>query len=244
MTILITGSIRGLGYFLSEKFINDGNDVITHRRANTTRPNLIKLNSKSEILCDLKDIHATDDQMKKIKIEKIDLTHLICNAGKSSYKTNNFNSFRNIQNAVSDNLIVVTNIIASALKFHSDTLKTITIIGSICGEENIEGAPLEYSVAKSSLKSLTKLASTKLSKDGIRVNLITPGNLFFEGSVWEKKKINSINDYNTYIESNVPINRIGNVDDIYNSITFLISEKSNYITGANLVVDGGQTDKW
>lgn len=244
MTILITGSKRGLGHFLAEKFITDKFDIITHGRENTNRDNLNALEARSEILCDLTDITSIDKQLETLKTNNIHLHHLICNAGKSSYKSDDFECFRKIPDAINDNLFVVTNIIASALKDHSETLRTVTIIGSICGEESINGAPLEYSVSKSSLKAFTKLASKKLAKHNIRVNLLTPGNLLFENSVWDKKKKESPTDFNNYITSHVPINRIGGVDDIYNAIKFLISEESNYITGANFIVDGGQTNKW
>jgi len=244
MTILITGSKRGLGYFVAKKFIKDGYDIVTHSRKTTTAGNLRNLNSKFEIVCDLNDLASTDEKLETLKLKGAHLSHLICNAGKSSYQSKDFDCFRNIQDAISDNLIVVTNVIASALRFHTESLKSITIIGSICGEESIDGAPLEYSVAKSALKSLTNLTSKKLAKHNIRVNLITPGNLFFEGSVWNRKKIESIEKFEEYIKSNVPTNRIGNTDDIYGAIKFLISDHSSYVTGANLVVDGGQVNKW
>jgi 3-oxoacyl-[acyl-carrier protein] reductase len=244
MTILITGSGRGLGHFIAQKFIQDNRSVVLHRRKTTKQMIHNIIDYESEIICDLNDIISTDEQVENLKSNKIHLKHLICNAGKSSYKTENFDCFENVQNAITDNLIVTTNIIASTLKTHLSTLQTITIIGSICGEENIHGAPLEYSVSKASLKSFTKLAAKKLAKNNIRVNMVSPGNLFFEDSVWDRKKNESTKKFNDYIHSHVPLNRVGNVDDVYNTLQFLISEKSNYVTGANIVVDGGQTDRW
>ena len=62
----------------------------------------------------------------------------------------------------------------------------ITFIGSICGVETL-GCPVAYASAKSALISYAKNISRPMGRQGIRVNIVTPGNILFTGSTWEKK---------------------------------------------------------
>ena len=77
----------------------------------------------------------------------------------------------------------------------------------------------------------------------ITINLISPGNILFNNSVWDKKiKVNKKKVYKI-LKENVPLNKLGSLRDIVDIVCYLISEKSNYITGSNFVIDGGQTTK-
>ena len=74
--------------------------------------------------------------------------------------------------------------------------------------------------------------------------MITPGNLMFEGSVWQRKLLADSSAVEAYLVDNVPGGKIGVPQDIYDAIQFVISEKSNFLNGANIVLDGAQTRKW
>ena len=77
---------------------------------------------------------------------------------------------------------------------------------------------LEYSVAKSSLHALAKLTAYNLSKIGVRCNIVTPGNLMFEGSVWHRKFNEDKSLVEKYLQENVPGGRIGKPHDIFEAI--------------------------
>ena len=86
-----------------------------------------------------------------------------------------------------------------------------------------------------------KLVANDFAKKGFLLNLISPGNLFFEGSVWEKRMINDPENTKKYISDNVPLQSFGSSFDISNTISFLISDDNNFIVGANIIIDGGQS---
>jgi len=91
--------------------------------------------------------------------------------------------------------------------------------------------PASYTSTKSALLGLTKYLATNFGKYGIRANSLTPGGIFDNQ---EKKFVNK------YIKK-VPLGRMANWSDYNGSILFLASDASKYMTGSNLIVDGGWT---
>ena len=91
--------------------------------------------------------------------------------------------------------------------------------------------PGVYNMVKGGINSLTNYLAAKFGKDQIRVNTISPGGIFDNQ---DKKFVEK------YIQK-VPLARMGNPDDISPVICFLMSDKSKYITGQNILVDGGLT---
>lgn len=117
---------------------------------------------------------------------------------------------------------------------------TITMIGSICGSEAL-GCPLAYGAAKSALASYVGNAAKPLAKEGIRINGVIPGNVMFPGSTWEQKQIDTPEMVQEMLDAQVPLGCFGEPEDIANVVLFLSSPRARFVTGANWVVDGGQT---
>ena len=118
---------------------------------------------------------------------------------------------------------------------------SIIAISSIAGLETLN-APTEYSVSKTSLVSYCKNLSKKL-KSGIRINVISPGNVYMKGNNWDKKLKKDKSSVLKYIKNNVPLNRFASPDEIANLALFLSSDLSSFIHGSNIIIDGGQTNK-
>ena len=87
------------------------------------------------------------------------------------------------------------------------------------------------------LKSL----SHYLGKNGVRINIVAPGNIMFKGSTWEKKVSKNKKQVKKLIKETVPLNKFGSTDDITDVISFLVSDNSAYINGSVISVDGGLT---
>jgi len=94
--------------------------------------------------------------------------------------------------------------------------------------------PPNYGTAKSGVIQFTKYCATHLASDGIRVNAISPGPFPF----LETRKFKW---FAQELKNKVPLGRLGHPQDLKGAIVFLCSEASSYITGHNLVVDGGWT---
>jgi len=91
-----------------------------------------------------------------------------------------------------------------------------------------------YSSSKSALVGLTVTAALEYARDSILVNAVSPG------FVWtDLSKSTLSEDEKKAIEANIPLGRFAQPEDIANTILFLCSDLNNYITGQNIIVDGG-----
>lgn len=91
--------------------------------------------------------------------------------------------------------------------------------------------PAAYSAIKGGILAYSKYLASYYGKFGIRINCVSPGGILNNQAQDFVKK---------YIQK-VPMNRMGSPDDISPTISFLLCDKSNYITGQNIVIDGGYT---
>jgi 3-oxoacyl-[acyl-carrier protein] reductase len=98
-----------------------------------------------------------------------------------------------------------------------------------------------YSAAKAALLSAMKSLSRLVGPQGIRVNAVAPGNVLFPGGSWERKLLERREFFEQYISTEVPLQRFGQPQEIAEAVLFLTSDRASFITGACLVVDGGQT---
>jgi NAD(P)-dependent dehydrogenase (short-subunit alcohol dehydrogenase family) len=91
--------------------------------------------------------------------------------------------------------------------------------------------PAAYSAIKGGLINFTKYLASYTGKYKVRVNCVSPGGIFD----------NQPKSFVTNYEKKVPLQRLGTPGDIAPAIAFLLSDESLYITGHNLVIDGGWT---
>lgn len=92
-------------------------------------------------------------------------------------------------------------------------------------------SPAAYSAIKGGIINFTRYLASYYGKQHIRVNCVSPGGIF------DNQHPSFVERYN----AKVPMRRMGNPDDIAPAVSFLLSEEAKYITGQNLVVDGGWT---
>ena len=114
----------------------------------------------------------------------------------------------------------------------------ILMIASIYGRE--AGGRMTYNAVKAAEISLAKALATQLAPLNIRVNSIAPGSIMFPGGSWHKRQQADPDGIAEFIRRELPFDRFGRPEEVGNVVTFLASPKASWISGASIVVDGGQ----
>jgi NAD(P)-dependent dehydrogenase (short-subunit alcohol dehydrogenase family) len=96
-------------------------------------------------------------------------------------------------------------------------------------EQNVK--PITYSAAKWAVIGMTKYLSTYFAKNNIRVNCLSPTGVYNNHPVDFVKKLSNI----------IPMGRMADIDEYKGAIVFMCSDASSYMTGSNLIIDGGKT---
>ena len=243
--VVVSGSTEGIGLGIAISFLKEGSNVCITSSSKIKHKNIKNKLTKEYV--DNKILSFNCDFTKKNEIEKLHknilskwkkIDILICNVGSGEGTQEAIPSEADWDKSWRINF---NSSLFAAQVFKKNLIKnkgSIIFISSIAGIESI-GAPVEYSVAKSSLIALTKNMAHKL--DGkIRVNAIAPGNILFTGGVWDKK-INEDKKIASRVKDKVPLKRFGRPEEVGDLCVFLSSDKSSFINGTVIVIDGGQT---
>ena len=253
---LVTGSAGLLGQNHCEALaeigynliLTDNNKVALKRQ----HYSLIKKFKNVKILSFNMDVSSEKSVKKVGKIidkKKIKLKVLINNAALDSKvsggKISKKNFFENFDLKQWNNEIKVglTGAFICAKIFSKNFIKfkTPAIIVNIASDLSViapdqrlyinSSKPVSYSVIKSGIVGLTKYLSTYFAKNKIRCNSLSPGGIDNKQSKNFKKKISKL----------IPLNRMAKKNEYKEAIKFLCSDKNNYMTGHNLIIDGGRS---
>ena len=243
--ILVTGAGKGIGQKILFDCIDQFNFVYAIIRNKSDLIQVKKKVNNDKCKLYLGDI-SNLNLIKKIlldskKINK-DINGIVNNAGErqrenflninknkinSIFKSNFFNHFYLLQKVITD------------FKKNKRINKNLSVvnIGSIVGVNGF--AHLSgYASTKSALEGLTKSLAVEFACDQIRFNIVHPG--FIKTSYYENFKKKHQKLYNWTLEK-TPLGTWGESSDISELVMFLLSEKSKYITGQSICVDGGWT---
>ncbi len=118
---------------------------------------------------------------------------------------------------------------------------SIVVLGTT-GAVEIAGAPRPYASVKAALVPYVKALARNLAPKGIRANMVSPGNVYFKGGVWNTVEESSPDVFKTMLSRN-PMGRMGTPREVANAVVFLASPRASFITGTNLIIDGALTQR-
>jgi len=115
---------------------------------------------------------------------------------------------------------------------------SVVIISSITG---MRPAPrTAYAAAKAAEIHLAATAAQELAPAGIRVNAVSPGSIMFPGGGWDTFQQQNPEAFAAFLATQFPFGRLGRLPEVADVVTFLLSDRASWISGANIAVDGGQ----
>ena len=238
----VTGSTRGIGRAIAEKFAEEGCSVaICARSADQVAAAAKALEAKGAKVfarvVDVADPRALEawvtDGARALGVLDI----FVANASglAASVSPEEFRKGFDI-----DVMQVVTGVGAAVPILEKSDAAAVVAIASISGVEDYGYSESAYGAMKAALLFYMKSLSRKVAKKGIRVNAVSPGPIYFEGGFWHDVERNDPEVFRSVLEQN-PMRRMGKPEEIANVAAFLASPMASYVTGANVVVDGGHT---
>lgn len=240
-TVMITGANRGIGFATVEVFAEQGADIWACARTQTDEfeDRLKALADKNAVTItpiyfDVTEEKEVKDAVKRIGNYSRMVDVLVNNAGISIERLFHMTSSEMMEKAMKTNFLsqVLLSQLVSRYMMKAKSGSIINI-ASISGIEGKQGS-IAYGSSKAAVIFSTKTMARELGKYGIRVNSISPG--FIATDMWEGRS----SEIKDKILKETSLHRQGTPKEIANVIIFLASELSSYITGQNIVVDGGR----
>ncbi|WP_246792910.1 SDR family NAD(P)-dependent oxidoreductase [Burkholderia perseverans] len=116
---------------------------------------------------------------------------------------------------------------------------SVVLISSVSGRE-VDRFAEPYGVLKAALIHYGKTLSARHAREGIRINTVSPGNVYFEDGVWGTIEREQPGTFQACLAAN-PMGRMARPDEVARAAVFLASRAASFTTGTNLLVDGGLT---
>jgi NAD(P)-dependent dehydrogenase (short-subunit alcohol dehydrogenase family) len=251
--VLLTGATGYLGQTLAWGIARAGAKVVIHGRSQD-KVDQLRQQMQSEGLSvqgltfDLNNHNQVKIQIEKVMEKNKTLDVLINNAYQGSAKSLENSTVEDFDNSLSSAVSANHYLIQQLLPFLKNAGKedgaSIINIASmyalvspkpqIYGNSGMNNPPY-YGAAKAALIQFTRYLACHLAPENIRVNSISPG-AFPPDRVTDNHP-----QFHQALNEQVPLNRVGRPDELIGPVAFMASNASSYVTGTNLVVDGGWT---
>jgi NAD(P)-dependent dehydrogenase (short-subunit alcohol dehydrogenase family) len=239
---VITGGNSGIGLATAQRLVAEGAYVFITGRRQSELDAAVKLIGKniSAVQGDVSNLADLDRLYATVKQQKGHIDILFANAGTGEFGALGAiteEHFDKIFNANVKGLLFTVQKALPLLKDGSSIILNASIVAST-------GAPAfsVYSASKAAVRSFARTFTSDLKDRKIRVNAVSPGVIpspGYRSSLGMTEE--QVKQYADSVVSNIPLGRTGTLDEIARAVSFLASDESSYITGIELVVDGGMT---
>lgn len=242
-TALVTGGARGLGAAISVALAEEGAGVvITDLREDEGDALAAEIRASGRKAAFLKQDVSQEEAWEEVcafASQQFGGLHiLVNNAGivaPGSIETQTFADWRRTMAVNLDGVFLGTRAGVKAMKESGGSIINVSSIEGIVGNPHVPA----YNASKGGVRLLTKSAALHCAQQGyrIRINSIHPG---YVGTALVQDALSALpEDFATRTLARIPMQRFGEPSEIASAVAFLASDASSYMTGAELVIDGG-----
>lgn len=229
---VVTGGARNIGQAIALRLQQDGYHVIV---VDIVEPEAAALQADAYQV-DLADADATQRVMEDIA-ERYAVTRLINNVGivaPALLEEATLEDFDQLMHLNVRSALICTQALLPAMKAHGMGRIVINASRVVLGKE----ARTIYSATKGALQSMARTWALELAEHSITVNCVAPGPIA-TSAFWQNNPPDS--ERARRIIDNIPLQRMGQPDDVAQAVSFFCDERSGFITGQTLFVCGGVT---
>jgi 3-oxoacyl-[acyl-carrier protein] reductase len=239
---IVTGATKGIGLAIAQTLAREGADVaICARDASVVAGTVGALLREGAgralgASVDVADAEALQAWVRDVAGQWDGLDIVVANVSALAIG----NDIASWRKEFETDLLGTVNLVDAAMPFlEQSRAASIIAISSVSGRE-VDFAAGPYGTFKAALIHYVQGLAYQLAPKGIRANTVSPGNVYFEGGVWESIKNNNPTLYAQALALN-PTGRMGTPQEIANAVAFLASPAASFASGTNLVVDGALT---
>jgi NAD(P)-dependent dehydrogenase (short-subunit alcohol dehydrogenase family) len=237
---IVTGGGSGLGFAIAQKFTENGiTTIIAGRDIDKLNNAKAKLGDLCYALpCDVSNLATVPAFVENVIQQFGQIDILVNNAGINMKKEFTEVTDEEFQNVITTNLCSVfamsREVVKQMLLKGSGSIINISSMAAQYGLPKV----IAYSASKTAIDGMTRAMAVELSPKGIRVNAIAPGFIY---SAMTEKALDSDPERKAKVFGRTPMGIMGQPEDIGEAALFLATDKSKYITGVVLPVDGGNS---
>lgn len=239
---VITGGSSGIGLATAQRFVAEGAYVFIMGRRQTELDAAVKQIGKnvSAVQGDVANLADLDRLFAAVKQQKGHMDILFANAGTGEFAPLGAITEEHFDKTFNANVKGMLFTVQKALPLLKDG-SSVILNASIAASTG-PAAFSVYSASKAAVRSFARTFTTDLKERKIRVNAVSPGVIPSPGYKDSLGMSDAqIKSYSEASAGQIPAGRVGTLDEIAKAVLFLASDESSYVTGIELVVDGGMT---
>ena len=238
---VITGGNSGIGFSTAQEFIAQGAKVVITGRKQAAVDEAVRElgGSATGVLADTANLQHTDALVARVKDLYGQVDVLFINAG--------VGHFFPLESATEEQFDQIMNINYKGAYFTLSKFipllkdgASVILLSSVSATTGMANSSV-YSASKAAMNALAKVAATELAARNIRVNIVSPGPI--ATPIMSKMGLDAaaVEGFAGAIRNSVPLKRMGTSGEVAKLVTFLAGDDSQFITGAEYLIDGGIT---